>query len=206
MANLVQNVARLNTATGFWTDVDENASYDELRIWNAALSENQQRINVQLGADRLPQLVPGALIGGEATELEVAPGAVVDLQGGEVTQYAVTGEGTVRNGTLVVDGRLTPGGDGEVGELTLEADARVTGVIRLDVGDHLACAGAFDLSAATIEVVNPKALTGAWTFATSSVGGVTGKPASNLKGSGYRLSISAGAAKIIPEGLVLFLR
>ncbi len=206
LANLVQNVARLNTATGFWGDVDENASYDELRIWNAALSENQQRINVQLGADRLPRLVPGALIGGEATELEVASGAVVDLQGGEVTQYAVTGEGTVRNGTLVVDGRLTPGGDGVVGELTLEADARVTGVIRLDIGDHLDCAGALDLSTATIEVVNPKSLTGAWTFATSSTGGVIGKPASNLKGSGYRLSISAGTAKIIPEGLVLYLR
>lgn len=206
LAHLTQNVARLNTATGFWGDVDENASYDEVRIWNAGLSESQQRINVQLGADRLPRLVPGALIGGEATELEVAQGAVVDLQGGEVTQYAVTGEGTVRNGTLVVDGCLMPGGEGSVGELTLEADARVTGVIRLDVGDHLDCAGALDLSAATIEVVNPKALTGAWTFATSAAEGVTGKPASNLKGTGYRLSISAGAAKVVPEGLALFFR
>lgn len=195
-----------------WGDWDAMADYNELRVWNAALSEKQLRINNAMGPDVVPAIGEASttLPQGDVPHcLDVAEGAVVDLSGGTFEQPAVSGAGTVRNGTLVVTSALIPGGDGTTGTIVLDCDAVVKGAIRLDVGDLIEAKGALDLSGAKLEVPNFTSHGGAILFARSADGRITGKPdVSEWKKRGYDIRISADGteAKLFRMGMTLYVR
>ncbi len=185
-----------------------HASYNEVRVWNAALSEAQQQVNLALGPDVLPKLSPAASVGG-APILEVAAGAMVDLKGATVKQYAVEGSGTVCNGTLEVTGVLAPGGEDAVGTLTLETPTTLSGTIRLNVGDQIVCESALNLADVTIEVLDRENLKNvtSWTVASSAGRRITGRvKGHNLKGTGYTVHATSSAVKIFHDGLYLIFR
>lgn len=194
-----------------WNDWDAMADYNELRVWSAALSEKQLRINNAMGPDVVPTITEeSTLTQGDVLHcLDVAEGAVVDLSGGSFEQPAVSGTGTVRNGTLVVTSALIPGGDGTVGTIVLDCDAVVKGSIRLDIGDLIEAKGALDLSGAKLEVPNFTPHGGAILFARSADGRITGKPdVSEWKKRGYDIRISADGteAKLFRMGMTLYVR
>lgn len=200
-SKIVQDCFRLGHS--WWNDWDAMADFNEVRVWAAALSEEQLIMNNALGADKPPMLSGRPAL----ARLEVADGARVDLGGGVVSQADVTGTGEIANGTLNVTGRLMPGGDGTVGTLTLAADATVTGTLRLDVGDLVVCEGGLDLSKIDVEVANPSQLHGPFVFATSAAGGITG-PVRSLDVKGCLVSVSQDGtrASIQRGGLTVFVR
>ena len=194
-----------------WGDWDAMADYNELRVWSAALSERQLRINNAMGPDVVPTITENSTLtqGDVLYCLDVAEGAVVDLSGGSFEQQAVSGTGTVRNGTLVVTSALIPGGDGTVGTIVLDCDAVVKGAIRLDVGDLIEAKGALDLTGAKLEIPNFAPHGGAILFARSTDGRITGKPdVSEWKKRGYDIRISADGteAKLFRVGMTLYVR
>jgi autotransporter-associated beta strand protein len=100
----------------------------------------------------------------DASSVEIAAGAILDLAGITQTLASLSGSGTVSNGTLAVTGDITPGGDGTVGTLTV-ADGNVLGpgTLRIDVTtggdcDRLIVKGDIDLSNLSLVVANPNAL------------------------------------------------
>lgn len=200
-SKIVQNNFRLGHS--WWNDYDLMADYDEVRVWAAALSEEQLSMNAALGPDVLPTIAKRHSL----TRLNVAQDAVVDLGGNTLSQAEVTGTGEIKNGTLNVTGRLMPGGDGTVGTLTLAADATVTGTLRLDVGDLVVCEGGLDLSKIDVEVANPSQLNGPFVFATSTEGGITGSVRSlDVKGCLVSVSKDGTRASIQRGGLTVFVR
>jgi len=199
-ARLGQNYARLNSAT-FWGDPDPHAVYNEFRVWNVSLSEEQQRVNVSLGPDIVPDISSAS-----PSMLDVADGAVVDLVGDTVEQYGVKGAGKVQNGTLVVTGVLSPGGDGVVGTLKLDAGVKVKGTILLDVGDLIECAGEADLTEATVMVADTQNLRSSYTFLTSADGGVKGPVKEELVGKGRMVGVTPTRATIRAENITIFVR
>ena len=111
------------------------------------------------------------------TELVVADGAGLDLNGCAQTLAALSGGGAVSNGTLTVTGTLAPGGAGTVGDLTLACDTTLTGTLLVDIGatdnDCLLLDGSLTFGAgATLTVANPGLLETAkqYTIATVSDG------------------------------------
>ena len=202
---LTQTYARLNDSI-FWNDPNPNASYNEFRIWNAGLSEAQQRVNVQLGPDALPSLVE-AQAEAVTPRVTLAAGTTLDLVGETVAVKGLAGVGTVRNGTLEVQGTLAPGGDGTVGTLTLAADTKVVGTIRLDVGDTIVCEGAIDLTQARIEIADKSNLKGLYEFLAAPAGGIKGPvKGDNLAGTGKSLTVKAESAYIVAAPIALFFR
>jgi len=182
-------------------DPDASGIYDEVRVWQAALSDAQLAKNAQLGPDHLPALAPNFTDNG-AIALNVEAGASVDLQGGEIEQGIVKGAGTVANGTLVVTGELDPNPT-----LTLPANTRVTGKYLYDVDDLVTVNGNVDLTGSTFVLRNSAGLTGGKVIMqTTGDGVVTGKLTSNLKGTGYCLSYSENQVKLVREGLYLIIR
>ena len=192
----------------WWGDNDPSATYNEVRIWNAALSEAQIIANNKLGPDALPTLTAASTLN-TADCLDVAANAAIDLSGYTLAQSVVSGSGEIRNGTLTVTQALIPGGDGTVGTLTLNTGVAVAGAVKLDVGDLIAASGALDLTKATISLANPAALSGGYLFATSENGGIVGPVAgTNFTGSGYGIIISSDAkrAMIAPLGTCIIIR
>ncbi len=192
-----------------WNDWDACAEYNEVRIWNAALSEAQIRANTAYGPDMVPSLTAASTLATRANLvcLDVAEGATVDLGGNTVSQAAVSGSGEIVNGTLDITSVIMPGGDGTVGTLTLPANTKVSGTIKLDVGDLINVKGQLDLTESKIEVTDIDNLTFGYVFA-SAEGGIVGVPdTSSLKphGRDVRISYDKTQAKIIPTGIVIFI-
>ncbi|MBP5321427.1 MAG: hypothetical protein J6334_10605 [Kiritimatiellae bacterium] len=189
-----------------FNDPDASATYRELRIWNAALSEEQLTRNVQLGCDILPRF-SATYTEEAASTLILAAGTELDLNRNEVALNRIVGEGSVGNGTVTVTTAVSPAGDDAAGTLTFEANAVITGTVILNPGDLLACEGTLDLSQATILVKDTAEIGGAWIFATSSGGGIIGPAkADNLDGTGYGVMISSDRAVIAPSGTVMILK
>jgi autotransporter-associated beta strand protein len=86
--------------------------------------------------------------------VDIAPGAVLDLNGGRQRVHSITGGGTVTNGVLAAGCVLSPAGDAATGVLTLSdvapgaATYRVT--LRGAEADGLAFTAPADLSALTV--------------------------------------------------------
>ena len=194
-----------------WGNDDSKVDFDEVRIWNCALSEAQLLENNLLGPDVLPMLsaeaaqAAGALNLGSAV---VASGATIDFAGDSATVENLSGAGTVANAVaVVVTGVMSPGGDGAAGMLTIDGDVAVTGTIRLDDGDRIVVDGSLDLSGATVEIVSPM-LSGPFTFATAT-GGVTGSPAVSATGGWNRrcvVSVTGTEARIKRLGFTVKIR
>ena len=190
------------------SDGDPAATYDELRIWNAALSEAQLTRNAQLGPDLLPRINPAynQPVGGD---VNVSAGALLDLGGATLNVQSISGAGTVANGTANVIGTLSPGGEGTVGTLTLGANMVVKGTLKLDRGDLLASTGDLDLRGATIDFAPPADGQYGCVFATSSkLGGIQGPVASSNLPSKCLVKISDDGRRaiVINLGLIITIR
>ena len=185
----------LVTATHLWlghshwtADYDAGASYDEVRVWNVALSQAQIVANGTLGPDVLPVLSATSTLG--VTEnITVASGATLDLGGHSLTLPSLTGAGTVQNGTIAV------GGVGTVGTMVLNGVTIAdNATIRIDNGDTLTTTTEnFDLSGATIDLAFTP--TAEYTLATASGSGTfAGVPALTINGAslrGWKVKVSA---------------
>ena len=97
----------------FESDNDAAATYNEVRIWNAALSDAQLTKNVQLGPDQLPALANGAGVSNSAQDAIYASYliddcAVVYLNGQELQRSERTPAGLLTDTTVALD--YTPPG------------------------------------------------------------------------------------------------
>ena len=187
-----------------WGDKDVYSTYNEVRVWAAALSQEQIVANGTLGPDVLPVLSATSTLG--VTEnITVASGATLDLGGHTLTQPRVTGAGTVQNGTLNV-GTLTPGGDGTAGTVALNV-ASVSGVIRIDNGDTFTTTTAgLDLSGATIDLAFTP--TTSYTVATATGSGSfgAGRPALTVNGAplkGWMVKKAGNTLKVSKGGVMI---
>ncbi|MBP5319460.1 MAG: hypothetical protein J6334_00620, partial [Kiritimatiellae bacterium] len=191
-----------------WDDPEARAEYNEVRIWNAALSEAQLRANTAYGPDVVLPITEASTVAvrSDLACLDVTDGATIDLGGNTVNQAAVSGTGEIMNGTLNITSAIMPGGDGTAGTLTLTADTKVSGTIKLEVGDLIDAKGKLDLTDAKVEVTDIANLSGAYVFATAEKGIIGGPDASSLKlnGRDVRISYDKTQAKIIPTGMVIF--
>ena len=151
-AKLVQNICTLGSSTG--NDPDANASYNEVRIWAAALTEEQLTQHALLGPDTVPYYPPtGAATSSPlpaTARVDVRKGAFLDLCGGTQTAESFTGEGTLMNGTFVATDEIRPGNGGASGTLKLSG-ASLSGKLVIVPGADGTCGaleadGALDLS------------------------------------------------------------
>ena len=177
----------LHLGCSLWGESDPKADYDEVRIWNVALSTDALTLSAQKGPDATAADLAEIAAATSAAlpvkrTIEIASGATLDLGAGNtLTQPVVSGSGTVQNGTLNVTEKLSPGGDGVVGTIAINSTAVVTGTIRLDYGDAITTTGSVDLSNATIDLAFTPTEGG--TVATASGSGTfTGVPAFTVNG------------------------
>ena len=93
------------------SDHDANASYDEVRIWNGALSADALALSVEKGVDATAAEIAdiAANVGNAAAlrAIDIASGATLSLGAGNtLVQPVVSGGGTVSGGTLKVANEL----------------------------------------------------------------------------------------------------
>ncbi len=187
-----------------WNDKDVYSTYNEVRVWAAALSQEQIVANGTLGPDVLPVLSATSTLG--VTEnITVASGATLDLGGHTLTQPRLAGTGTVQNGTLNV-GTLAPGGDGTSGAIALNVSS-VSGVIRIDNGDTFTTTTTgLDLSGATIDLAEAPARSFVVGTASGSGSFATGRPALTVNGAplkGWMVKRSGNTLKVSKGGVMI---
>jgi hypothetical protein len=214
LANL--NQANMWLGHSEWPDNDASASYNEVRIWNGALTEAQLQANSLLG----PNALLGAMSSGTAlpadTRVTIASGAALDLVGGTQTVSGLAGNGLVTNGTLAVTGIIAPGGTNAIGTLTVAASTVLTGTLLVDgaldgSSDLLKVQGNLDLAGLALQVqdlslLKPGAL---YTIAKCAPGGLSGRfETTNLDNSRWQVGYlySAGEVRLIGRGLLIILR
>ena len=78
----------------FWNDPDPQADYDEVRVWNAALSISQIEANIASGPDALPAAYPAATIANPLFRYDFTHGTRV-FTGNNGTDPAGTATGNV---------------------------------------------------------------------------------------------------------------
>lgn len=103
----VQGQANCWLAHSQYGDNDASAAYNEVRVWNAALSDAQLTENARLGPDQLPALDSGATAAGGVLDsvrasYMVDDCAAVYLNGSEVHRSARTPAGTLSDSSLAV--------------------------------------------------------------------------------------------------------
>jgi len=160
LPSLVQTYCYLGRSVQ--SDADAAANYNEVRIWNRALSEWELAANVRAGPDVLPSFVfekkgagkltlTGAntyrvdtrVTGGtlelgatsslpSTTGVELADGAELALGGNSQTVAALTGSGTVSGGNLTVTGAINPGTSTNETATLTFSNASAAGTLELD--------------------------------------------------------------------------
>ena len=181
-------------------DEDASVTYAECRIWNALLSDAQLLKNAQNGPDAVPMIGNVAAVKGPGT-LSVAAGATLDLQDTAAYTYNLVGSGTVANGTLEIGGTLDP-----TGSLTLQTNTKLTGTYLVDLEDELVCDGDLDLSQATINIRNPKAITGPAVIARAT-GKIKGPAkANNLSGTSWGLVYDENTVRLGSMSTIVIIR
>lgn len=173
---------------------------DEVRIWKAALSDEQLAKNAVLGPDELPLLDMGddyASIG----PVDIAEDAVFDLGGNTISYGSVSGAGTVRNGTITVSDALAPSGD--TMEIAAGTTVKVTGDIVFGEGDCLNVKGTLDLTEATVRYASTSPVRSTVTLATATDGGAILGPAAAADVSHGILSVTASSVTVSPRGLLI---
>lgn len=99
-----------------------------------------------------------------AGAFDVASGAFLNLGGTDQTVTDLSGDGCVSNGTLTVNGLLTPGGIGTLGTLTLATDTVLSGAeLRIDAApdgscDCLVVQGSLSLTQTILTIQNEASL------------------------------------------------
>ncbi len=151
-----------------------------------------------------------------ASSVEVAAGAVLDLDTYYQSLANLSGAGTVSNGTLAVTGTLAPGGTNSIGTLTAATSLTLSGTLLADVaangaGDMLAVQGNLSLEPSSVlTIANPGQLDHQQIYTLATVTGTrTGTFGSNnLPSSHWRIVFGAdGTVKLIfVSGTVLMLK
>ena len=162
----------------FWNDGAAQADYDEVRVWNGAMSE--------AGALRSAALGPDASFG----EIVLAAGGTLDLGGNTVTWPSITGNGgTLVGGTLKVSGTINL----HVG------DSMVVGS-----GGKIDLSGA---TINLVDPENLAGTSG-FTFITCDGGSIVGKPAvvEGCLPTGWQVMVSGTKARIGKSGMAVILR
>ena len=95
--------------------------------------------------------------------VEVNDGAMLDLGGTSQSLAGLSGSGTVSNGTLIVEGLLTPAFTNRVGTITLASETTLSGNLLVDVdirgNDCVLVTGNLVIQAgATVTIANPAQL------------------------------------------------
>lgn len=131
------------------TDFYGNIQIGEVLVYNSALSDEKRSAVEYYLRDKWVDGVPGII--------EVASGAVLDLDGALQTLTSVSGSGTVANGTLTVNDEISPAGSA-IGTLGL-SNLSVKGTFLADVAtdgasDCLVASNDTDLSGLTLQVVD----------------------------------------------------
>ena len=184
-ATIVQNNFWLGHS--HWGDSDVASSYNEMRVWAAALSQAQVEANGRLGADTLPVFTDRCSLG-MAKNVEIASGATLSIASGQtLTQPVVKGSGTIAGGTLVVSDKIVA-----------------------TVGECIEASGTIDLSNAKIELADPENLATAFTFLKPTAGQtltVIGVPTPTNLTKRWKVSVSAnGTGRIVKRGFVFVVR
>ena len=93
-----------NLGHSFFTgDNDASATYNEVRIWNAALSESQLTANAIAGPDVVPDVRANLV---STRTYVVSAGATLDLNGGLLACGDLSGAGTVKGGFILACGKV----------------------------------------------------------------------------------------------------
>lgn len=169
----------LGRSTSKNKDKDANAEYDEVRIWQAALSEEQLTANAVLGPDTLPTSVSEPSL-----SLSAASGATMDLGGTTVTAVSLGGGGTITNGTVTV-----------------------TDGVSVAANETLKVACALTLDGATLTVENPQAVADNWIVMEAVDGGaISGTFADSNLPHSHDLVYRDGRVRAVRRGFVLVVR
>ena len=170
---------------------DATATYDEVRIWKGALSNEALALSAQKGPDATAADIADIVAANAAPvsrTLELASGATLNVGAGNtLRQPVVKGSGTLAGGNLVVTERMNV----TIGE-------------KMNVTDG----ATLDLTGAELVVTNPEALQKGFTFATAPSGGIVPAAPRPLSGDlrGYRLFLSRTKARIGKSGFTLIVR
>jgi autotransporter-associated beta strand protein len=136
---------------------DAAGKFDEVRVWNRALTEDEIVAGIKTGKDTLPPRASG--VGAptlpSGTSLSVASGATLLLCGASQTVANAALSGTVAGaGTLTATGGFNPGGDGTIGTMVIDGGAKLAGDVVLDFAANGSCdqlvftaGGTYDVSA-----------------------------------------------------------
>ena len=175
-------------------DSDANAIYDEVRIWNAALSDDAIAMSYEKGANATAEdiaAITAKQLESNARVLELAGGTLV-LNGHTLRQPVVKGAGVVSGGTLDI------------------TDSLVVNLTDCIAGNYI---GMIDFSGAKLVFEDPVVLEthkgSIWFMRPTSGGGVTfvgsPVPAEPLP-TGWKISISASGARLLKSGLSIHLK
>ena len=121
---------------------DASGSFDEVRVWNRALTGDEIVAGIRAGKASLPVRASG--VGAAAlpsgTALSVASGASLALCGASQTVGRAEVSGTIVGpGTLTAADGLFPGGDNVIGTMTLTGGATLAGDMVLDFAADGTC-------------------------------------------------------------------
>ena len=169
-------------------DSDANASYDEVRIWNGALSADALALSARKGPDATSADLAEIMAASPAARtIRLESGATLSIgTGNTLTQPVVKGSGTVAGGTLVVSDKIL-----------------------VTCGETLTASGTIDLTNAKVELVDPENLTTGFYFIKAAPGAtlsIVGKPEAVNLPTGWRIVVSSSGAKIQKVGFTVILR
>ena len=228
LEKVVQEHAYLGRA--YDTAVDASATYDEVRIYNRALSEAELMASAAAGPDAdlsnalvktgagtltlcgtntlsCPMRIENGVVKAAIAEalsvnsvVELSSGTTLDLGGCAVTAGGLTGSGVVSNGTLAVTGAIRP-----TGEIVLDGST-VSGTLEMaaDSGILRCINGAMDLTGIVLDVKSA-AVGGQVVIACAD--GFTGDFADvNVFSTSYVVHIKDTVVKIAKRGLVIIVK
>lgn len=176
-----------------------NADPDYTFTYNATLFDIRNLyvfVRPATSLDTVGRLLAGA-------DVNLAAGAVLDLNASTQTVRSVTGLGTVSNGVLAAGVVLSPAGDGAVGTIALSGVQFAPGVqYRANPGDLLDVTGALDVSGMTLHLNTPEALDRHQTYTLiQTTGGVTGVPTPDAPlPTGWKVVRRGNAILLLAEG------
>jgi hypothetical protein len=185
----------LHLGCSLWGESDPKADYDEVRIWNVALSTDALTLSAQKGPDATAADLAEIAAATSAAlpvkrTIEIASGATLDLGGNTLTQPVVKGNGTIATGaggSLVVSDKIV-----------------------VNVGEYIEASGTIDLSNAKIELADPENLATAFTFlkpATGQTLTVIGTPTPTNLPKGWSVSVSpSGVCRIRKKGFTILVK
>lgn len=143
-------------------------------------------------------------------DINLAAGAVLDLNASTQTVRSVSGAGTIANGILAAGTVLSPAGDGVVGTLALSGVTFVPGIqYRADLGDLLDVTGSLDITGLVLHLNNPEALVRSQTYTLiQTTGEITGVPTSDQPlPDGWKAVIRGNALQLLSlNGTVIILK